>query len=135
MLKQLVLKYLICLQLCLFIFLSVVLNLTFFHDSHLMSLRSSSACGSSTNLLLFEYRHRIRYGNNTIKITSMATSLGLEDNLLVSSLTTELMISYSFKILALIASGDCEIMHQESNHRLFRIFKMGINFSSHLITK
>ncbi|MGA7005903.1 MAG: hypothetical protein WBY28_02405, partial [Nitrososphaeraceae archaeon] len=65
----------------------------------------------------------------------MATSLGLEDNLLVSSLTTGLMILYSFKILALIASGDCEIMHQESNHRLFRIFKMGINFSSHLITK
>ena len=135
MLKQLLQKYLICLQLCLFIFLSVVLNLTFFHDSHLMSLRLSSACGSSTNLLLFEYRHRIRYGNNTIKISSMATSLGLEDNLLVSSLTTGLMISHSFKILALIASGDCEIMHQESNHRLFRIFKMGINFSSHLITK
>lgn len=113
MLKQLIQKYLICLQLCLFIFLSVVLNLTFFHDSHLMSLRSSSACDSSTNLLLFEYRHRIRYGNNTIKITSMATSLGLEDNLLVSSLTTGLMISYSFKILALIASGDCEIISGE----------------------
>ena len=43
----------------------------------------------------------------------MATSLGLEDNLLVSSLTTELMISYSFKILALIASDDCEIISGE----------------------
>ncbi|MGA8404791.1 MAG: hypothetical protein WB664_08230 [Nitrososphaeraceae archaeon] len=43
----------------------------------------------------------------------MATSLGLEDNLLVSSLTTGLMISYSFKILALIASGDCEIISGE----------------------
>ncbi len=40
----------------------------------------------------------------------MATSLGLEDNLLVSSLTTGLMISHSFKILALIASCDCEII-------------------------
>jgi hypothetical protein len=46
----------------------------------------------------------------------MAPSLGLEDNLLVSSLTTGLMISHSFKILALIASGDCEII--ESGEQL-----------------